>query len=95
MKLDKIRFAMLIGFISKRYSMTIIGDDIAEIDRIIDVDILDQPLPFLTDAGIINEMFNCMINSRKIEAIKYYRQLTGCGLKDSKDAVEMITSRLA
>ena len=31
---------------------------------------------------------DCLLQGRKIEAIKLYRQLTGVGLKDAKDAVE-------
>jgi ribosomal protein L7/L12 len=34
-----------------------------------------------------------MSNGQKIEAIKLYRELTGAGLKEAKDAVEAIGGR--
>ena len=36
------------------------------------------------------EMIRCMATTRKIEAIKLYRQMTGYGLKESKDAIETV-----
>lgn len=39
-------------------------------------------------------MFKHMTQGRKIEAIKVFRALTGAGLKESKDAVEIVTDRL-
>lgn len=38
----------------------------------------------------LQPMFEAMRNSRKIDAIKAYRDLTGEGLKESKDAIESI-----
>lgn len=34
-------------------------------------------------------------DGQKIEAIKLYRQMTGHGLKESKDAIERVTNRFA
>lgn len=39
-------------------------------------------------------MFKALIDDRKIEAIKACRQLTGMGLKESKDAIEHLYSCL-
>lgn len=40
------------------------------------------------------DLFGHMLCERKIEAIRNYRALTGYGLKESKDAVEAVMSRL-
>ena len=38
-------------------------------------------------ARLVIELFGFMLTNKKIEAIKYYRMLTGHGLKESKDAI--------
>ena len=38
---------------------------------------------------------DAIIAGRKIEAIKEYRELTGTGLKEAKEAIESITQSLA
>ena len=40
------------------------------------------------------EILRLVRANNKIEAIRRYRELTGLGLKESKDAVEAIESRL-
>jgi ribosomal protein L7/L12 len=40
------------------------------------------------------EMFSHMLCERKIEAIRQYRALTGYGIKESKDAIEAVMSRM-
>lgn len=37
----------------------------------------------------LDRLLSAMRNGRKIDAIKEYRSITGAGLKESKDAVEM------
>lgn len=44
-------------------------------------------------ALLVIDMLAYMISGRKIEAIKTHRQLTGMGLKESKDAIENIMDR--
>src|SRR5690606_3168978 len=47
-----------------------------------------QPPP--TDAvGARSQIAELIANGRKIEAIKRYRDLTGAGLKESKDAIDL------
>lgn len=36
-----------------------------------------------------------MASGRKIDAVKLYRQMTGYGLKESKDAIERVTNQFA
>ena len=86
MKLDKIKFASLIGFISCRYALTITPDDIYEMDAIIEFQIPDLAK---ADVNTVERLMSLMYqNTQKIEAIKAFRDLTGAGLKESKDAVE-------
>jgi ribosomal protein L7/L12 len=88
MKLDKVRFATLIGFISRTAGVTFSISEIVEIDDIIDMPIPEaqkvqaDPVELNTLMGLMNE------GALKIGAIKSYRTLTGMGLKESKDAVE-------
>ena len=42
----------------------------------------------------LDKIFEALMNGRKIEAIKQYREATGEGLKDAKKAIEEITSSL-
>jgi large subunit ribosomal protein L7/L12 len=45
------------------------------------------------DAALEQTVLDMLRQRRKIEAIKLYRERTGEGLKDAKDAVEAIESR--
>jgi hypothetical protein len=47
----------------------------------------------LTDDEI-TKLSEAIFNRRKIEAIKIYREATGLGLKESKDAVEELEASL-
>lgn len=40
------------------------------------------------------EILNAIKAGRKIEAIKLYREQTGCGLKESKEFIEALTDQL-
>ncbi len=50
------------------------------------------PGPFLQDKQVKDEVSRLLQDGRKIEAIKYYRQVTGQSLKDSKEAVDNFQS---
>ena len=41
-----------------------------------------------------NDIIEAIKNKQKVTAIKYYRSLHGVGLKEAKDAVENIASKL-
>ena len=43
----------------------------------------------------LKRITDSIVSGRKIEAIKEYREATGQGLKEAKDAVEEITASLA
>ncbi len=48
------------------------------------------PLPGKPDQGFERELTELLQAGRKLEAIKRFRELTGAGLKEAKDAVEAI-----
>lgn len=43
---------------------------------------------------LLSEISEAIIRRKKIAAIKIYREATGCGLKEAKEAIEEITSSL-
>lgn len=87
MKLDKIKFARLVGYISN-CGITLGSPDIEFIDELIDINVPD-PKPGQADPADVNALMALMAEgTRKIEAIKVHRRLTGYGLKESKEAVE-------
>ena len=87
MKLDKMQFAYVLahcisnGMSSGEY-------EIEELDRRIDIDVPVQDTAKASQFDVDNLMYLMAEGTRKIEAIKAYRKLTGQGLKESKDAVE-------
>lgn len=86
MKLDKIRFARLMNVLS-RWGLHELGEaDIREIDDIIDVDM--PPAPMMNAETLHVLMSLMQEGTKKIEAIKQHRMMTGYGLKESKDIVE-------
>ena len=89
MKLDKIKFAQLINYLSRNGLHELARGEIIDIDEMIDIDI-PQADHYCALANVdIEHLMRLMVaGTCKIEAIKYHRKLTGMGLKESKDAVE-------
>ena len=86
MKLDKIKFAKLLAYISYTSNYDF-SDEAGHIDDLIDVDA--EPNRIYPQISDINYLMELMASgNHKIEAIKQYRVLTGCGLKESKEQVE-------
>jgi hypothetical protein len=87
MKLDKIKFAIVINWLSRNGLHELAPGDIEDLDNLIDFEV-EQPKN-VVPAGMVDELLLHMGGgTQKIEAIKAYRALTGAGLKESKDAVE-------
>ena len=84
MKLDRLKFAELIGYVSSFYRME--KEDIEKIDSLIDIEVPVQTNHVPCEA--VDDLLKQMLAGEKIPAIKAYRVLTGAGLKESKDAVE-------
>jgi ribosomal protein L7/L12 len=87
MKLDRIKFARLIGAITNIANRTMSVDEIDCIDYLTEINVEPVSVPY-ADAAIVNDLLKAMKDGQKIAAIKAYRSLTGLGLKESKDAVE-------
>jgi ribosomal protein L7/L12 len=51
------------------------------------------PIPEMVDESFERELIALLDQGQKIEAIKLYRECTGLGLKEAKDAVEAIHRR--
>lgn len=88
MKLDKVRFATLIGYLSRATGQTFAVSEIVEIDDIIDIAIPEVSQGRADVEQLDRLMFLMAQGTQKIEAIKVHRAMTGYGLKESKDAVE-------
>jgi len=90
MKLDKIKFARLIGYLAQKVPLH--SSEIEAIDNLIDIEVpmpIEHHYPKSDDIDRLDRLMMLMVEgTRKIEAIKTYRILTGYGLKESKDAVE-------
>lgn len=92
MKLDKIRFARLIShiqyWVSKGHMIS--ECDIEDVDNLCQFEVPEAPVhatyPSTSDINVL--MFLMAEGTRKIEAIKTYRNLTGRGLMESKNLVE-------
>ena len=92
MKLDKLKFAMVIGFIQRQYAISFSVNELYEIDNMIDVDVpvADVKYPLARDVDDLLRQLNAPDGF--IPAIKAYRNLTGQGLKESKEAIERYRS---
>lgn len=90
MKLDKIKFAKLIGlmqyFISNRNTLS--EEDINDIDYIIDIEVPEPQIVRPSNENVERLMALMVEGTKKIDAIKEYRAITGMGLIESKNSVE-------
>ena len=80
---DPIAFARLIS------QITHVTREILEEFTIKEIAVTVDSFSAGASISSINQLLAAMRDGRKIEAIKEYRSLTGMGLKESKDAVEM------
>jgi ribosomal protein L7/L12 len=97
MKLDNIRFARVISYISAticNYQLSV--GVIEDLNDLIDFEV-PTPVELPVSTSIFGKASETDVNKllyafsagdRKIEAIKAYRSLTGAGLKESKEAIE-------
>src|SRR5882672_8233825 len=86
MKLDKIKFAKVVSWVSRMTNgLEFAEDDLRELDDIVDMPIPDAPKSSCAD---VDSLLSELSLGAKIPAIKAYRVLTGAGLLESKNAVE-------
>ena len=88
MKLDKLKFAQLVSWISHNTGSVLANDEIVDLDNLIDVDVPEVQNNYPAAADINTLIALMYQGTQKIEAIKLHRKLTGYGLKESKDEVE-------
>lgn len=83
MKLDKIKFAKVVQYITNLNHQNYLELDV--LDELIDIDVE----PTKVNCYDIDELLHQIISpDGYISAIKTYRALTGANLKDSKEAIE-------
>jgi len=87
MKLDKIKFAQVIGFIERIHALNMRHDDIEVLDNLIDIDV-PEPEQIYPNVSLVTDLLVAMRDQKKINAIRAHRAMTGMGLKESKDEVE-------
>lgn len=92
MKLDKLKFAKLVQFISMSLNCDLSHQTIQELDAMIDI---PAPIPYYNQSVSVekvDELLNCLFNPPPsggiIPAIKAYRALTNASLLEAKTAVE-------
>jgi len=85
MKLDKFKFAQVVNWLSHKGMYELDKFDLAQLDNLLDI---EQPVFQATPADINTLMQLMAEGTRKIEAIKLHHQMTGYGLKESKDEIE-------
>jgi Ribosomal protein L7/L12 C-terminal domain len=88
----KLQLANVVSWAAGTFGRSLMPGEITRLDQILTDNAPDQPnLPLISHRQML-AMFEYMATGRKIEAIKEYRTLTGVGLKEAKDAVEVLTS---
>lgn len=85
-KLDKMTFARLIAHCVSN-GMSAGEYEVNTLDDIVQIEIPEEPSSKFSVHSLA-AMLEAMKNERKIEAIKEHRQMTGYGLKESKDFIE-------
>lgn len=89
MKLDKIKFAKLIGNIERQHAISFTENEIEDIDDLIDISIPIPPVRTLVDCQLVDDLLLHLNRPDGfISAIKAYRVLTNAGLKEAKQAIE-------
>ena len=77
-----IKFAKLVSFVTKLSQIELSEVEIQQLADLTKYHLSDA------DAVDVKSLLLAMADDRLIDAIKLYRQLTGSGLKESKEAVE-------
>lgn len=93
--MDRIGLARLIAYLCA-LTRTHAFDryEISQIDSIIMESIQAKHATHVPNPQDARDLITALANDRKIEAIKAFRCLTGDGLKESKDAVELVMNKM-
>lgn len=86
MKLDRIKFAVLVSYVTSLQPRENI--DIPLLDTLTEINV-EPVADTRVSIDAVNELLAAInVEGKLIEAIKAYRSLTGAGLKEAKDAIE-------
>lgn len=88
--MDKLKFAQLICLIVARTGRELTMRDIADLEALKAA----EPEHEVCNLVEMNNMLWAMRDGRKIDAIKAHRTLTRMGLKESKEAIELVMDKL-
>ena len=83
-----IVLAAFVGVMTIQSRISQTDQRVARVERKLDL-ILDH-LGLGADDPRMDEVLVLLRNGKKIQAIKVYREITGAGLKEAKDAVERL-----
>jgi ribosomal protein L7/L12 len=81
--MDKLQFAELVAWVQHRCQAELEPSDLDRLDRMVNT----RGNGTIT-GNDVRYMLEAMARGNKIEAIKKHREMTGYGLKESKDAIE-------
>lgn len=99
MKMNAIKFAELIGFVTAKTGMSLNFSQISVIGDLIDEGITPEALPTdvskQTVSAYLYDIKGYISRGEKINAIRAVREITGMPLKDAKDWVEAWPSKPA
>ena len=93
--MNMIKFAKLISLLSQRFDFSIEEDALraiaGSVQEIIEAE--NEGKSKIKDCNLY-PLFNAIVAGKKIEAIKEYRELTGEGLIEGKNAIERLSMKV-
>lgn len=87
MNLNIVGFGTLMSYIGRMVESQLSNHAVEHVAALVE-ECLPKQEPVKANAGEIDEMLKAIREGKKIDAIKWYRSLTGYGLKESKEAIE-------
>lgn len=86
--------AVLLGFVLGRMSKPSLDSALMRMDRKLTMLTEHFKLKWDPTVGVPEEVLAQVRAGNKVEAIKLYRELTGCGLKESHELIDEIDKRI-
>lgn len=65
-------------------------NQLARLEQKVDLLLKDKGIEYLAGSGVPSAALEALRAGNKIEAIKLYREATGAGLKEAKEAIERV-----
>ena len=86
--------AVIVGFVLGRLSKASPDSSLMRMDRKLTMLTEHFKLKWDPTVGVSEEVLAQVRAGNKVEAIKLYRELTGCGLKESHELIDEIDKRI-